>query len=56
MTGRLELGRLGVWLAAVPAPNLARGLEELGFGAMWIGGSQRRPGGRRAQPALTRTW
>src|SRR3954469_18776733 len=42
MTGEPALGRVGVWLGAPPATDLARGLEELGFGAIWIGGS---PGG-----------
>jgi probable F420-dependent oxidoreductase len=38
-----DLGQFGVWAARVPdAPELARHLENLGFGAYWIGGS---PGG-----------
>jgi probable F420-dependent oxidoreductase len=39
---RPELGRIGVWISGPPAPELARGLDELGYGAIWIGGS---PGG-----------
>ncbi|MDT4945876.1 MAG: hypothetical protein QOH14_2609 [Pseudonocardiales bacterium] len=35
-----ELGRIGVWISAPPSPELARGLDELGYGAIWIGGSQ----------------
>jgi probable F420-dependent oxidoreductase len=35
-----ELGRIGVWIGGPPSPELARGLEELGYGAIWIGGSQ----------------
>jgi probable F420-dependent oxidoreductase len=37
-----ELGKIGVWTRGQPSPELARDLEELGFGAIWIGGS---PGG-----------
>jgi probable F420-dependent oxidoreductase len=37
-----ELGKIGVWLRGQPSPELARGLDDLGFGAIWIGGS---PGG-----------
>lgn len=37
-----ELGRIGVWIREAPSPELARGLDELGYGAIWIGGS---PGG-----------
>jgi probable F420-dependent oxidoreductase len=37
-----ELGKIGVWMRGQPSPELARGLDDLGFGAIWIGGS---PGG-----------
>lgn len=43
MTERPELGRIGVWISGPPSPELARGLEELGYGTIWIGSS---PGGR----------
>jgi probable F420-dependent oxidoreductase len=37
---RVELGTLGVWAhASTLTPRLARGLEELGYGAVWVGGS-----------------
>jgi probable F420-dependent oxidoreductase len=36
------LGKIGVWVRGQPSPELARGLDDLGFGAIWIGGS---PGG-----------
>lgn len=40
---RDHLGRLGVWRwHGGPAPEIAAGLERLGFGAIWLGGS---PGG-----------
>jgi probable F420-dependent oxidoreductase len=42
MAERIEIGRVGVWVRAAPDARLAQGLEELGFGAIWIGGS---PGG-----------
>ncbi len=45
MSEHPELGRVGVWIAAPPGAELARGLEQLGYGAIWIGGSQ---GGRLA--------
>jgi probable F420-dependent oxidoreductase len=35
-----DLGRIGVWVSGPPSPALARGLDELGYGAIWIGGSQ----------------
>ncbi|MPY95008.1 MAG: TIGR03620 family F420-dependent LLM class oxidoreductase [Acidimicrobiia bacterium] len=39
----MDLGRIGVWQgAAVLTPQLAQEVEELGYGAIWIGGS---PGG-----------
>ena len=37
-----KLGKIGVWIRPQPSPELARGLDDLGFGAIWIGGS---PGG-----------
>jgi probable F420-dependent oxidoreductase len=44
---RDHLGRFGVWRAAGElTPELAVGLERLGFGALWIGGS---PAGDLAQ-------
>jgi probable F420-dependent oxidoreductase len=42
MSERPDLGRVGVWIGGSPSPDLARGLEQLGYGAVWIGGS---PGG-----------
>jgi probable F420-dependent oxidoreductase len=37
---RDELGRFGVWRGAWQStPDLAAGLERLGFGAIWLGGS-----------------
>ena len=42
MSGRIEIGRVGVWVGGAPDARLAAGLEELGFGAVWIGSS---PGG-----------
>ncbi len=42
MTSQLQdrLGRFGVWRAAVQTtPDLAASLEQLGFGAIWLGGS-----------------
>ncbi|MFD1534745.1 LLM class F420-dependent oxidoreductase, partial [Pseudonocardia aurantiaca] len=39
----VELGRYGIWRGARDLnPELAAQVEELGFGAIWIGGS---PGG-----------
>jgi len=35
-----DLGRIGVWIGGPPSPELARGLDELGYGAIWVGGSQ----------------
>jgi probable F420-dependent oxidoreductase len=40
MTEHPELGKIGVWISSPPSPELARGLDELGYGAIWIGGSQ----------------
>lgn len=35
-----DLGSIGVWLTArVASPDLARTVESLGYGALWIGGS-----------------
>lgn len=35
-----ELGRIGVWgHASVITPQVAAGLEDLGYGAIWVGGS-----------------
>ncbi len=45
MTGhwRERIGRFGVWRSTVQCtPELAAGLERLGYGALWLGGS---PGG-----------
>jgi probable F420-dependent oxidoreductase len=54
---RDRLGRFGIWRnATMLTPELAAGLEELGFGALWVGGS---PGGDLTQVeeliAATRT-
>jgi probable F420-dependent oxidoreductase len=47
MTGRKELGRFGIWRSAsLVTPDLAAGIERLGFGALWLGGS---PDGDLAQ-------
>ncbi len=47
MTGRAELGRFGIWRSAsLVTPDLAAGIERLGFGALWLGGS---PDGDLAQ-------
>ncbi|MEU8417779.1 LLM class F420-dependent oxidoreductase [Amycolatopsis japonica] len=36
----IELGRIGIWQhESVFTPDLARELEELGYGAIWLGGS-----------------
>lgn len=50
-----DLGRFGVWLATRSiTPELAAGIEALGYGAVWIGGS---PDAELAwvEPALART-
>jgi probable F420-dependent oxidoreductase len=40
MTGRAEIGRFGIWRSAsLVTPELAAGIERLGFGALWLGGS-----------------
>ncbi|WP_422749403.1 LLM class F420-dependent oxidoreductase [Mycobacterium sp. WMMD1722] len=33
------LGRYGVWTAGAPEPEQAAKIEELGYGALWVGGS-----------------
>src|SRR5580704_11598919 len=45
MTSQLRdrVGQFGIWRgAALTTPQIAAGLEQLGFGAVWLGGS---PGG-----------
>jgi probable F420-dependent oxidoreductase len=42
MSERPQLGRIGVWISGPPSPDLARKLEDLGYGAIWVGSS---PGG-----------
>ena len=42
MTHHPVLGKIGVWIGGPPAIELARGLDLLGFGTIWVGGS---PGG-----------
>ncbi|OBH44692.1 LLM class F420-dependent oxidoreductase [Mycobacterium mantenii] len=50
-----ELGRFGVWLPTRSiSPELAAGIEDLGYGAAWIGGSPD-AGLTWADPALART-
>jgi len=40
MTGRTELGRYGIWrTASLVTPELAAGIERLGYGTLWLGGS-----------------
>jgi probable F420-dependent oxidoreductase len=40
MTEARRLGRFGVWRSAsLVTPELAAGIERLGFGALWLGGS-----------------
>ncbi len=40
MTGARQLGRFGVWRSAsLVTPQLAAGIERLGFGALWLGSS-----------------
>ncbi len=47
MTGRAELGRFGIWRSAsLVTPDIAAGLERLGFGTLWLGSS---PDGDLAQ-------
>jgi probable F420-dependent oxidoreductase len=40
MSEHPALGRIGAWISKPPSPDLAQGLDELGYGAIWIGGSQ----------------
>ncbi|MGW3770024.1 LLM class F420-dependent oxidoreductase [Actinomadura verrucosospora] len=41
---KIELGRLGIWLPWPQlSPDLARDVEELGYGTVWIGGSPTDP-------------
>ena len=47
MTERAEIGRFGIWRSAsLVTPEIAAGIERLGFGALWLGGS---PDGDLAQ-------
>ena len=47
MTEAGRLGRFGIWRSAsLVSPELAAGIERLGFGALWLGGS---PDGSLAQ-------
>jgi probable F420-dependent oxidoreductase len=47
MTGRAELGRFGIWRSAsLVTPEVAVGVERLGFGVLWLGSS---PDGDLAQ-------
>src|SRR6266516_359253 len=47
MAARERLGRFGIWRgASLVTPELAAGIERLGFGALWLGGS---PDGDLAQ-------
>jgi probable F420-dependent oxidoreductase len=47
MTGRAEIGRFGIWRSAsLVTPEIAAGIERLGFGALWLGSS---PDGDLAQ-------
>jgi probable F420-dependent oxidoreductase len=40
MTGRAEIGRFGIWRSAsLVTPEIAAGIERLGFGALWLGSS-----------------
>ena len=40
MTQASRLGRFGIWRSAsLVTPELAAGIERLGFGALWLGGS-----------------
>jgi probable F420-dependent oxidoreductase len=34
-----ELGHVGVWTAGAVTPEIAREIERLGYGALWVGGS-----------------
>ena len=47
MTGRAEIGRFGIWRSAsLVTPEIAVGVERLGFGVLWLGSS---PDGDLAQ-------
>jgi probable F420-dependent oxidoreductase len=47
MTGRAEIGRFGIWRSAsLVTPEIAAGVERLGFGVLWLGSS---PDGDLAQ-------
>jgi probable F420-dependent oxidoreductase len=47
MTGRAEIGRFGIWRSAsLVTPEIAAGIERLGFGVLWLGSS---PDGDLAQ-------
>jgi len=47
MTGRTEIGRFGIWRSAsLVTPQIAAGVERLGFGVLWLGSS---PDGDLAQ-------
>jgi probable F420-dependent oxidoreductase len=47
MTGRTEIGRFGIWRSAsLVTPQIAAGVERLGFGVLWLGSS---PAGDLAQ-------
>src|SRR2546421_6277993 len=47
MTGRTEIGRFGIWRSAsLVTPEIAAGIERLGFGVLWLGSS---PDGDLAQ-------
>jgi probable F420-dependent oxidoreductase len=40
MTGRAEIGRFGIWRSAsLVTPEIAAGIERLGFGVLWLGSS-----------------
>jgi probable F420-dependent oxidoreductase len=47
MTGRAEIGQFGIWRSAsLVTPEIAAGIERLGFGVLWLGSS---PDGDLAQ-------
>lgn len=37
---RPNVGRVGAWFTVPPEPDLARAVDELGYGAIWVGSSQ----------------
>lgn len=55
---KIELGRLGIWRPWPQlSPDLARDVEDLGYGAIWIGASPADPdiaGGSSPRP--TASW